>query len=111
MGGKRKFPQQLTPLELQIMNVLWDCGPSNVQSVQEKLAGSPKLAYTTVQTMLNVLYRKAEIRQEIAGQGVRLCSSVDQREGSKQRNRGHDGSPLWRFGGRSPHEPRQERTT
>ena len=58
MGGKGKSQQQLTPLELQIMNVLWDCGPSNVQSVRERLAGPPKLAYTTVQTMLNVLHRK-----------------------------------------------------
>jgi predicted transcriptional regulator len=41
MSGKGRFPQQLTPLELQIMNVLWDCGPSNVQSVQEKLTASP----------------------------------------------------------------------
>src|ERR1700722_13878505 len=67
MGGKQKSQQQLTPLELQIMNVLWDCGPSNVQSVQEKLAGSPKLAYTTVQTMLNVLHRKGRVRRRLRG--------------------------------------------
>ena len=51
--GKKKSQQQLTPLELQIMNVLWDLGPANVQTVQEKLAESQELAYTTVQTMLN----------------------------------------------------------
>jgi len=67
MGGKGKSQQQLTPLELQIMNVLWDCGPSNVQSVQEKLIGSPKLAYTTVQTMLNVLHRKGRVRRRLRG--------------------------------------------
>ena len=67
MGGKRKSQQQLTPLELQIMNVLWDVGPSNVQSVQEKLTGSPKLAYTTVQTMLNVLHRKRRVRRRLRG--------------------------------------------
>ena len=33
--GKKKSQQQLTPLELQIMNVLWDFGPANVQTVQE----------------------------------------------------------------------------
>src|ERR1700733_12663814 len=65
MGGKGKSQQQLTPLELQIMNVLWDCGASNVQSVQEKL--SPKLAYTTVQTMLNVLHRKGRVRRRLQG--------------------------------------------
>jgi len=67
MGGRGKPQQQLTPLELQIMNVLWDCGPSKVQSVQEKLTGSPKLAYTTVQTMLNVLHRKGRVRRRLRG--------------------------------------------
>jgi predicted transcriptional regulator len=67
MGGRGKPQRQLTPLELQIMNVLWDCGPANVQSVQEKLTGSPKLAYTTVQTMLNVLHRKGRVRRRLRG--------------------------------------------
>jgi BlaI family transcriptional regulator, penicillinase repressor len=67
MAGKGRSHQQLTPLELQIMNVLWDCGPSNVQAVQEQLAGSPKLAYTTVQTMLNVLHRKGKVRRRLRG--------------------------------------------
>lgn len=65
--GKRKSTRQLTPLELQIMNVLWDSGPSNVQAVQEKLSGSPKLAYTTVQTMLNVLQRKGRVKRVLRG--------------------------------------------
>jgi BlaI family penicillinase repressor len=64
--GKKKS-QQLTPLELQIMNVLWDLGPANVQTVQEKLAESQELAYTTVQTMLNVLHRKGKVRRTLRG--------------------------------------------
>jgi BlaI family penicillinase repressor len=64
--GKKKS-QQLTPLELQIMNVLWDLGLANVQTVQEKLAESQELAYTTVQTMLNVLHRKGKVRRRLRG--------------------------------------------
>jgi len=67
MGGRGKSQAQLTPLELAIMNVLWDNGPSNVQSVQENLEGSKKLAYTTVQTMLNVLHRKGRVRRRLRG--------------------------------------------
>jgi predicted transcriptional regulator len=52
----------LTPLELQIMNVLWETGPANVQAVQAKLKGR-ELAYTTVQTMLNVLHRKGKVKR------------------------------------------------
>ena|SRR5438105_14041685 len=60
-----KKPRPLTPLELQIMNILWDRGPSNVQEVQAALAAP--LAYTTVQTMLNVLHRKGRVRRALHG--------------------------------------------
>jgi len=59
--------KQLTRLELQIMKALWDFGPSNVQVVQENLSASPKLAYTTVQTMLNVLHRKGWVNRTLRG--------------------------------------------
>lgn len=62
-----KRRKQLTRLELQIMKVLWDFGPSNVQAVQDNLPASPKLAYTTVQTMLNVLYRKGWVKRTLRG--------------------------------------------
>ena len=64
MGRKRKTGQ-LTPLELEIMKVLWDTGPATVQTVQERLAGEPRLAYTTVQTMLNVLHRKGKVKRAL----------------------------------------------
>jgi BlaI family transcriptional regulator, penicillinase repressor len=54
----------LTPLELEIMNVLWETGPANVQTVQERVKGRD-LAYTTVQTMLNVLHRKGRVKRQL----------------------------------------------
>ena len=54
---------QLTPLELEIMNVLWDTGPANVQTVQQHL--ERELAYTTVQTMLNILHRKSKVKRTL----------------------------------------------
>ena len=63
----KKPRKQLTRLELQIMKALWDFGPSNVQVVQENLSASPKLAYTTVQTMLNVLHRKGWAKRTLRG--------------------------------------------
>jgi len=46
------------------MNVLWETGPSNVQTVQTRLA-SRSLAYTTIQTMLNVLHRKGKVKRKL----------------------------------------------
>jgi predicted transcriptional regulator len=33
----RPKTENLTPLELEIMHVLWETGPANVQTVQQKL--------------------------------------------------------------------------
>ena len=54
---------QLTPLELEIMNVLWETGAANVQTVQRQLGR--ELAYTTVQTMLNILHRKGKVTRAL----------------------------------------------
>lgn len=67
MAEKAHRRKQLTRLELQIMNVLWDLGPSSVQQVRDALAGPTKLAYTTVQTMLNVLHRKGRVKRVLQG--------------------------------------------
>lgn len=60
MGQK---PERLTDLELEIMQVLWEAGPANVQTVQEGL--KRPLAYTTVQTMLNILHRKGKVKRTL----------------------------------------------
>ncbi len=53
-----KKTRVLTPLERRIMRVLWEGGAGNVQKVLQGLTGDPQLAYTTVQTTLNVLNAK-----------------------------------------------------
>ena len=64
MPRQKKTEPPLTPLELQIMQVLWETGPANVQTVQTRLEGRA-LAYTTVQTMLNVLHRKGRVKRRL----------------------------------------------
>ena len=61
---RKNSEQSLTPLELEIMNVLWASEPANVQTVQARLT-SRNLAYTTVQTMLNVLHRKGKVKRRL----------------------------------------------
>jgi predicted transcriptional regulator len=62
---KRKHSEpSLTPLELELMNVLWETGPANVQTVQAGLK-TRDLAYTTVQTMLNILHRKGRVKRQL----------------------------------------------
>ena len=69
MTTLRKTNQTLTPLELEIMQALWEMGPCTVSEVQPKL--KEQLAYTTVQTMLNVLLRKKKVKREQEGRAFR----------------------------------------
>jgi len=75
MGRKHKR-RPLTPLEMEIMKVLWEENPATVQTVQEKLPGAPRLAYTTVQTMLNVLHRKGKVRRTLRGRAFEYMPAV-----------------------------------
>lgn len=45
------------------MKILWQNGASTVQTVQEALKPSHPLAYTSVQTMLNILEKKGKAKR------------------------------------------------
>ncbi len=73
-GGSGSGSGGMTPLELKIMQVLWRLGPSAVQAVQQELDG--ELAYTTVQTMLNVLERKGRVTRRLRGRAFEYRAAV-----------------------------------
>ena len=73
--GERET-DMLTKLELQIMQVIWRQGASNVSAVQAGL--EQQLAYTTVQTMLNILERKGKLRRELQGRAYVYKSRVSE---------------------------------
>ncbi len=75
----RKSPT-LTPLELEIMQVLWQAGPCTVAEVQPRLQA--ELAYTTVQTMLNVLLRKKKVKRVQEGRAYRYRPAVSRERAS-----------------------------
>ncbi|MFC5861132.1 BlaI/MecI/CopY family transcriptional regulator [Acidicapsa dinghuensis] len=64
----------LTKLELQIMQVIWKQGASNVSQVQQAL--EQELAYTTVQTMLNILWRKGTLKRKLQGRAYEYSAAV-----------------------------------
>src|SRR3954453_13535756 len=71
MARRKKRSESLTPLELKMMQVLWRQGPSNVQAIHAGLQSD--LAYTTVQTVLNVLYQKGRVRRALKGRAYEYC--------------------------------------
>lgn len=53
----------LTKLELKIMQVLWERGPSAVREIQEAFPQKRRPAYTTVQTIVYRLEAKQALRR------------------------------------------------
>jgi predicted transcriptional regulator len=78
--AKEKSKQNLTPLELEIMQVLWENGASTVTEVIPKLKA--ELAYTTVQTMLMVLLRKGKVKRNQEGRAFRYRPVVSRERAS-----------------------------
>ena len=74
----------LTPLERRIMRVLWEDGAGNVQKVMQGLKGEPELAYTTIQTTLNVLHRKGRVKRKLVGRAFEYSATVSQETADSQ---------------------------
>ncbi|HZB88665.1 MAG TPA: BlaI/MecI/CopY family transcriptional regulator [Terracidiphilus sp.] len=66
----------LTKLELRIMQAVWRLGGGTVSAVQAEI--EPPLAYTTVQTMLNILERKAKLRRQLEGRAYVYTAAVSE---------------------------------
>ena len=70
----------LTKLELQVMQVIWRLGASNVAAVQAGL--EQELAYTTVQTMLNILHKKGKLKRKLRGRAFEYYATVSEAKAS-----------------------------
>jgi len=64
----------LTDREAELMDVLWEHGPSTVAEVRAKLAD--ELAYTTVLTMLRTLEMKGYVGHEAEGRAHRYVAVI-----------------------------------
>ena len=72
--GKTAKKGGLTRLELRIMQVIWRRGRCTVSEVQGEM--EPPLAYTTVQTMLNILERKGKLKRELEGRAYIYSATI-----------------------------------
>lgn len=72
----------LTPLELKMMQAVWKLGAGTVSAVQAELDDA--LAYTTVQTMLNILERKGKLKRERDGRAYVYRARVSQDNALRQ---------------------------
>src|SRR5437867_13151192 len=65
------------PLELLCLRALWSLGEANVRDVQQAIAPSKALAYTTVMTLLERLARKGVVTRRKSGRAFLYAAKAD----------------------------------
>ena len=76
---------KLTPLEIQIMEVLWSAGRCSVREIQEAFPEADRPAYTTVQTMVYRLERKKVLRRAKKISNANIFEPILTREAARGR--------------------------
>lgn len=63
----RRAQETPTEVELEILKVLWDRGPSTVREVLEILNAKRKRAYTSIMSVMNVMAEKGQVIRKPEG--------------------------------------------
>ncbi len=67
-----------TPAELEVLQLLWQHGPSTVRQVMERLHPRRPRGYTTVMSLLNVMHEKGLLKRKPDGRAFIYSARVDQ---------------------------------
>ncbi len=65
-----------TPAELEVLQVLWERGPSTVREVMAALAKDRPRAYTSVMSLMNVMAEKGLLRSKPKGRAFIYSARV-----------------------------------
>lgn len=67
-----------TELELEILKILWRQGEASVREVQEALIPFRELAYTSVMTIMNIMFKKGYLRRKKVGKGYHYIPRISE---------------------------------
>src|SRR6516225_6262117 len=73
----------LGPLELEVMDVLWNSGARNVREVVKRMRR--ELAYTTVMTTMDRLYKKGLLARELDERAFIYSPKLTRQEWNRRR--------------------------
>jgi predicted transcriptional regulator len=78
------LPQKPTASELEILQVLWEHGPSTVREVHEQLNEKRSMGYTSVLKLMQIMTAKGAVRRN-EEQRAHVYEAVEPAEKTKQR--------------------------
>ena len=67
-----------TDSELEILNILWEKGPSTVREVHEMLEKSKDAGYTTTLKLMQIMHEKALLKRDAANKSHVYTANVSQ---------------------------------
>jgi len=70
----------LGPLEERLLEALWECGPATVRDLLNGDGACQDLAYTTVMTTLDRLFKKNLLAREVEGRAFRYTPRFTREE-------------------------------
>ena len=82
MVNRRPRPQELTPAELEIMQILWDRESAFVNDILAELP-DPKPAYNTVSTIVRILEQKGYLAHKAYGRSHEYYPIIDRESYTK----------------------------
>ncbi len=84
MRRSQAFRDVPPPLEMLCLHALWALEEANVRAVQEAIAGTRRLAYTTVMTVLDRLARRGLISRRKSGRAF-VYAPLESRDSIQRR--------------------------
>ena len=82
MVNRRPRPQELTPAELEIMQILWDRESAFVNDILAELP-DPKPSYNTVSTIVRILEQKGYLAHKAYGRSHEYYPIIDRESYTK----------------------------
>ena len=79
MANRRPRPQELTPAELEIMQIIWERGGTFVNDILA-VVPEPKPAYTTVSTIVRILEKKGYLAHNSFGKSHEYYPLIEREE-------------------------------
>ena len=77
--ARPKMPHP-TPAELEVLKILWEQGPSSVRDVMQELNPSRPRGYTSVMSLLNVMFEKKLLSRKPDGRAYLYSAKVDEKK-------------------------------
>ncbi len=68
--------QNATPAELEILQVIWEQGPSTVREVMKVLNERKRRAYTSIMSLMTVMAEKGQLRQKPRGRAFVYSANI-----------------------------------